>query len=155
MDDLARDGRLRPQGTDALTEANDSVAAVGGRQGAEPREQQGNRRTVVKGHRASHADPIALRAGERVSVGRRDTTWPDYVWCAGPDGREGWVPEAFVELADDGTGRARRDYNARELDVAAGDVVLAGEEAGGWLWCEVADGRRGWVPAGCLAPADT
>jgi len=122
-----------------------------------------DRRLDEKEHRASHAGPIAVRAGDPVTVGRRDTTWPDYVWCAGPDGREGWVPEAFLEAAGGATAadatadvrRARRDYDARELDVAAGDVVLAGEEAGGWLWCEVADGRRGWVPAGCLAPADT
>jgi hypothetical protein len=128
----------------------------------------------VQEHRASHADPIALRAGDPVTVGRRDTTWPKYVWCAGPDGREGWVPEEFLGRAGDAdlgaaggaaagdaatapgmsTRRARRDYDARELDVAPGDVVLAGEEAGGWIWCEDADGRFGWVPAGCVATAD-
>jgi hypothetical protein len=136
-------------------EPNDSVAAVSGR------------RTVVQAHRASHEDPIALRVGDLITVGRRDTTWPDYVWCTGQDGREGWVPEAFLEATggDAATGedatadatadvrRARRDYDARELDVAPGDVVLAGEEAGGWYWCEAADGR-GWVPAECLAPSD-
>jgi len=117
----------------------------------------------MKEHRASYADPIAMRAGDRVTVGRRYTTWPEYVWCTGPDGREGWVPEAFLEAAGDvGTPdgakaasdvrTARRDYDARELDVAPGDAVLAGEETGGWFWCEAADGRSGWVPAQCLAP---
>jgi hypothetical protein len=147
---------------EALTKANDSVAGMTDRQ------------VVVKEHTASHTDPIAVRAGDAVTVGRRDTTWPEYVWCTGPDGREGWVPEAFLEPAGDdgavepgtagggtvepGSGggdatlrRVRRDYDARELDVAPGDVVLAGEEAGGWYWCEAADGRRGWVPAECLA----
>ena len=112
------------------------------------------RRTVLKEHRASYADPIAMRAGDPVRVGRRDTTWPDYVWCTGPDGHEGWVPEEFLEPSDGGDFRARRDYDARELDVAPGDVVRAGEEVGGWSWCEAADGRLGWVPAECLSPAD-
>ena len=114
-----------------------------------------DRRLVVKEYRAAYADPVAMRAGDRLTVGRRDATWPDYVWCAGPDGREGWVPEAFLKPAAEGTARALRDYDARELDVAPGDVVLAGEEAGGWYWCEAADGRRGWVPAECLKRATT
>ena len=119
----------------------------------------------MKEHRASYADPIAMRAGDRVTVGRRYTTWPEYVWCTGPDGREGWVPEAFLEAKGDGgtpngekaasdVRTARRDYDARELDVAPGDVVLAREEAGGWFWCEAADGRRGWLPAECLTASD-
>ena len=106
-----------------------------------------------------------MRAGDPVTVGRRDTTWPEYVGCTGADGREGWVPESFLEAAGDvGTSgakkaasdvrTARRDYDARELDVAPGDVVLAREEAGGWFWCEAADGRRGWVPAECLTASD-
>ena len=100
-----------------------------------------------------------------MTVGRRDTTWPEYVWCTAADGREGWVPEAFLDVmvdredtaAEDGSvtvRRTRRDYDARELDVASGDVVLAGEEAGGWFWCEAADGRSGWVPAECLTASD-
>jgi len=126
----------------------------------------GTRWRVLRAHRASHADPIAVRAGDLVAVGRRDTTWPDYLWCTGPDGREGWAPEAFLGPAGGGPDesggaagrdvrRALRDYDARELDVAPGDVVLAGEEAGGWCWCEVEDGRSGWVPRDCLAPAMT
>jgi len=106
-----------------------------------------------------------MRAGDPVTVGRRDTTWPEYVWCNGRDGREGWVPEAFLEAAGDvqtpdgakaasAVRTARRDYDALELDVAPGDVVLAGEEVGGWFWCETADGRSGWVPAECLAAQD-
>ncbi len=95
-----------------------------------------------------------MRAGDPVTVGRRDTTWPEYVWCSGRDGHEGWVPEAFLEARTDGNWHASRDYDARELDVAPGDVVLAREEAGGWFWCETAGGRRGWVPAECLTASD-
>lgn len=114
---------------------------------------------VVKAHRASFDEPIAVHAGDTVTAGRRDATWADYVWCAGPDGREGWVPETFLEpardaSAEDGTTvrRARRDYDARELDAACGDVVLVRETVGGWSWCEAPDGRRGWVPRECVAP---
>jgi len=59
------------------------------------------RRTVLKEHRASYADPIAMRAGDPVTVGRRDTTWHEYVWCTGPDGREGWVPSEGLTAIDE------------------------------------------------------
>jgi hypothetical protein len=99
----------------------------------------GGRRQVVREHQASREDPIAMRAGDPVTVGRRDTTWPEYAWCTGADEREGWVPEAFLEAAGnvrtpDGAKAAsavrtaRRDNDARELVVAPGDVVLAREE---------------------------
>jgi len=41
-----------------------------------------------------------VRAGDPVTVGRRDTTWPEYVWCTGPDGRSGWVPAECLAAHD-------------------------------------------------------
>ena len=41
---------------------------------------------------------------------------------------------------------ARRDYDARELTVAAGERVECLETVGGWHLCRAADGRVGWVP---------
>ena len=120
---------------------------------------------VTRAHAASSPDANRLRAGDRMIVGRRDTTWPEYVWCTAPDGREGWVPESLLRSAEapgpaaafgaDGAapqpdaGRvalALRDYDARELTVAAGVRLEAFEEAGGWLWCRTKEGEYGWVP---------
>jgi SH3-like domain-containing protein len=43
---------------------------------------------------------------------------------------------------------AARDYDSRELSVAAGEVVEVLEEVAGWAWCRRTAGERGWVPVG-------
>jgi hypothetical protein len=52
---------------------------------------------VVTEHRAEFADPIVVKAGDTVSVEDRTSGWPGWVWCVGPDGRSGWVPEAILK----------------------------------------------------------
>ncbi|NLG65908.1 MAG: hypothetical protein GX537_09920 [Actinobacteria bacterium] len=114
--------------------------------------QPGDPLRVVAAHRASYGNPISLRAGDRVIAGRRDTTWPEYLWCTGPDGREGWVPERFLSTEAGGV-VAARDYDAAELTVEPGDLLGLIDQVGGWYLCAARDGRRGWVPAGCVQPA--
>jgi SH3-like domain-containing protein len=41
---------------------------------------------------------------------------------------------------------ATRDYDSRELSVAAGEALEVLEEVAGWAWCRRAGGERGWVP---------
>jgi hypothetical protein len=53
---------------------------------------------AVAAHKASYEDPIDVRRGDRVLVGRRDDGFPGWAWCIGPDGREGWMPEVYLTL---------------------------------------------------------
>jgi hypothetical protein len=109
---------------------------------------------VITAWKASRADPIRLEADDPVIVGRRDETWPDYRWCTGPDGREGWVPDAIVEEGPAGW-VAARGYSAAELTVATGDTVEAIEFLADWWWCRADDGAQGWVPDRVLRPIDS
>lgn len=106
---------------------------------------------VVADHRATYADPLRVRAGDLLQVGGRDEEFPGWVWCTGPDGRSGWVPEKDLERTERGA-VARRDYSARELDVRAGEEVIPSEEECGWVWVTNASGEAGWVPRTHLAP---
>jgi SH3-like domain-containing protein len=54
---------------------------------------------------AQYADPIAFRAGETVEVGHADAEFPEWLWCRGPDAKEGWVHSSFLSHT---TGRASR-----------------------------------------------
>jgi hypothetical protein len=118
---------------------------------------------VVARHAPSSADPVSLRAGDPVTVGHRDSRWPEYLWCTGPDGRQGWVHERFLQLpcvpvetgGAAGVTLAARDYDAAELDVRVGDGLYVLEEAGGWFYVERDDGSRGWLPVECVAPVKT
>lgn len=105
---------------------------------------------IAQDYSTQYPNPITVRVGDRVEVGRDDPEYPGWRWCTGPDGRAGWVPEDLLQL--DGTGAImRRDYTARELDVRAGMDVVLGEAMHGWVWATATDGRSGWIPLRCLA----
>ena len=94
---------------------------------------------------ASHDPALAVRAGEPLAIGRRsDDEWPGWVWCENRSGLGGWLPLDAV-----GDGRAVEDFDTRELTVAEGASVEAGERRAGWTWCR-AEEREGWVPDRCL-----
>ncbi len=105
-----------------------------------------NRRVVRAPWTASQKHPIVVSEGDRVTVGRRDDEWTDYRWCVAETGETSWLPVSILEIREDGTGVALRDYSAAELTVGAGDVVEVEERIAGWSWCVTESGRAGWVP---------
>jgi hypothetical protein len=112
---------------------------------------------VLKSYITKYPDPIEVRTGDQVRLGKHDTEYPGWIWATSlSTGRSGWIPEHFIQLEGD-LARVRRDYSARELDVVEGDIVEVREEQLGWALVESSHGR-GWVPLGCLArstsPAD-
>lgn len=110
-----------------------------------PRFHPGCRARVLKAYTATYPDPISIKAGATVQVGRQDDEWPAFLWCIAQDGRSGWTPLPYLERRGS-QAVARRDYNAVELTVVAGDQLTLEEELGGWYWAAAADGRRGWLP---------
>lgn len=101
---------------------------------------------VVAAHSAASPDPLRLRPGQRVGVGRRHDQWPSYIWCTGPRGRTGWVAERFLARAGDDW-LATADYSAAELSVEVGEQLTVTDEAGGWVWATTSPGAVGWLPA--------
>ncbi|HLG79099.1 MAG TPA: SH3 domain-containing protein [Ktedonobacteraceae bacterium] len=106
-------------------------------------------------HQASYADPIVVHAGEVVIVSAKEDRWQGradwiWVWCTALDGKSGWVPGTYL-LRDGENGRVRYDYSARELTVAAGEVVTLAVEESGWAWCTNQQAQSGWVPVANLA----
>ena len=107
------------------------------------------RRRVRDDYVTQYPDPIRARAGQPVTVVRRDAEYPEWAWCVGPDGREGWVPLVLLEMNGD-VAVLSRDYDARELSVTAGEEVVVHEEIAGWARVSTADGRTGWIAAHCV-----
>jgi hypothetical protein len=90
-----------------------------------------------------------VQRGERVQVGRRDDTWPVFVWCVNVAGTAGWVPEVVLRR-DGNEGTLLRGYDTRELSVSAGETVSVGERLAGWAWVTNANSQSGWVPEAVL-----
>ncbi|HSX60552.1 MAG TPA: SH3 domain-containing protein [Tahibacter sp.] len=101
---------------------------------------------LLRDYRTQYRDPVRFSRGEPVTLGARDTEWPEFIWATDAAGRSGWVHERYLD-GDRGTVAAARDYTARELDADAGERVRLIEEAGGWWWAENDRGAQGWLPA--------
>jgi hypothetical protein len=106
---------------------------------------------VLKAYRTQYPDPIQLARGDKVSLGKRDSDYPGWVWATSSvSGKSGWVPEQLLKTRGD-EGEALRDYSAKELSVEEGDIVTVLEELLGWARIESSSGEVGWIPARHLA----
>ena len=103
-----------------------------------------------------YENPISVRAGDAVRLNEAksgETDMIGWVWCTGPDGREGWTPEAWLDRQGDHW-VIRRDFSALELTVNPGDRLQAHFGESGFLFVETAEGETGWVPDAAVALAE-
>ena len=75
---------------------------------------------VREAYTAQYGDPIAFRQGDLVQIQGADAEFTEWLWCRGPDEREGWVHRSFLSQSS-GRAVATSDYSAKELTVAAGE----------------------------------
>jgi hypothetical protein len=105
------------------------------------------RARVIAAHRAPDRLPIRVAKGDTVTLGERDTDWPDFVWTAVAEGHGGWVPATLFEGQGHGPATALHDYDTRELDADAGAILSLHHALAGWWWAENDNGVQGWIPA--------
>ena len=116
---------------------------------SKPRGRQ-EKALVISDYDAPFPHPLRGRAGDRLSTDRSKATGiPGWIWCTAADGRSGWVPESYLR-GDGANAFLLREYDAIELTVRTGDVLVIHAEESGFCWTENADGRHGWVPTTCL-----
>jgi variant SH3 domain-containing protein len=100
---------------------------------------------VREAYTAQYGDPIAFRHGDPIQVQRADAEFTEWLWCRGPDEKEGWVHRSFLSQAC-GRAIAISDYSAKELTVTGGERGRMIRVLDGWAFVEL-DGRGvGWVP---------
>ena len=104
---------------------------------------------VKAGYHAVYPEPIIVRAGEALVVGKEDPEYPGWIWCTDRNGKSGWVPDDCIEHTG-GSAKARYDYAATELSASAGEKLIITEEKGGWAWCINGSGQSGWLPVANL-----
>ena len=101
--------------------------------------------TVREAYAAQYGDPIAFRRGDPVQVQRADTEFTEWLWCRGPNEKEGWVHRSFLSQSS-GRAVAVSDYSAKELTVAAGEQARVIRVLDGWAFVELDGSEVGWVP---------
>jgi hypothetical protein len=105
----------------------------------------GVRGQAVAEWKISYPEPLVVKTGELVNIGRQDTEWANWVWCTNQADQGGWIPEAYIERQGD-VGRMRLDYSSAELALQPGDALTLHREASGWYWATSSSGQSGWAP---------
>lgn len=104
---------------------------------------------LISGIANSNTAPIKLRAGDVVLLGEKfedDKTWPDWIHCISKRTEKRWTPIQLLQIDRD-SGIAKCDYTAKEMSVAAGDMVSSNDELNIWIWCiRKSDDQSGWLP---------
>lgn len=95
-------------------------------------------------------NPLSIKAGDKVKVGRRDEGWDGWVWVTSGDGSASYIPEELLvpEEASQGSEvSVNAEFTSKDLSVIKGEVVECLKEVKGWLWCRNGAGVEGWLPA--------
>lgn len=111
-------------------------------------------RRTQAAHRAPEHAPVQVAAGDTAVLGERDTEWPQFVWAALSNGLGGWIPAVLFDAAR-GQATALAEYDTRELDVEAGEMLILHREFAQWWWVENRHGQTGWIPERVLEAAAT
>lgn len=111
---------------------------------------QGHRCKVIADYSASNPEPVHIHAGDELALDGREYRWQGrsdwvYIWCTNQQGKSGWVPASYIRQQG-AKGLAYADYDATELTVQSGEILLSEKEESGWLWCTNQQGQSGWVP---------
>lgn len=105
---------------------------------------------VTKSYRRPYDDPIAVAAGDQVTVDTdRYTDIEGWVWCTAMDGRGGWTPKKWL-VRSSADWIVNRDFNAIELTVEEGDELELISQESDFFWVRNSNGDLGWVPTECV-----
>ncbi len=111
------------------------------------------RARVVVSHHAPDRPAIQVARGDQVTLGDRDRDWPQFVWATLAEGHGGWIPAALFD-GEHGPATALSDYDTRELDAEADEILMLHYELAQWWWAENARGLKGWIPDRALQMLD-
>jgi hypothetical protein len=97
--------------------------------------------------------PLEVKRGDRVKVGRRDTSWSEWLWVSDDSGNSAWMHESLLQI-DQEEAEVLEDFSAAEISVVKEELVESVRVLGGWHWCRKASGEQGWIPDYNLKPVE-
>lgn len=103
--------------------------------------------------------PIILQQNERVQcIETSDPSgdWPNWVLCQSYQSNlQGWVPLQLLKIdSSNHTAITLEAYNALELNLEIGDLLIEAYALNGWIWCHKSNepDYKGWAPLNHLMP---
>ena len=93
----------------------------------------------------NNSRPLHLTAGQEVTSGPADSTWPGWIWAQDASGKNGYVPAEILEPLGEDRWAAMKDFDPTVLKVTRGESVESLQQIHGWHWCRNGDGKEGWV----------
>lgn len=101
---------------------------------------------VVKKYITPYPDPLIFNKDEIVVIDSNKTSeWDGWIWCTTEQKKSGWIPESYLRI-ENNEAVLLRDYDATELSVEIGTVLIILDTEAGWYWCKTDRGQSGWVP---------
>ena len=95
---------------------------------------------------------LYLSAGQEVTSGPADTTWPGWIWASDSSERSGYVPAEILEPLGEDRWAAMEEFDPTVLKLRRGDEVTSLKQIHGWHWCRNGQGDEGWVAGYLLRP---
>ncbi|MFD2257741.1 SH3 domain-containing protein [Luteolibacter algae] len=96
---------------------------------------------------------LHLSAGQEVTSGPADKTWPGWIWASNADECSGYVPASILEPLGEDRWAVLEDFDPTILNVKRGEKVSSIRQVHGWHWCKNHDGSEGWVAGYLMKPA--
>ena len=106
---------------------------------------KGKKCRVIEDYTSPYTDPLLIKEGEILTIGKKDSEWSGWIWCTNKFGDSRWVPKNYLEIRGK-IGKAKQNYNATELSVNIGEELIIEEEEAEWFWVINQLGKSGWVP---------
>ncbi|MFX1312445.1 MAG: SH3 domain-containing protein [Promethearchaeota archaeon] len=100
---------------------------------------------VIEDYNSNYTDPLVITKNEKLTIGEKLSEWSGWIWCTNRFGKSRWVPKSYIEI-NGKTCKVKQDYEATELSVKIGDILIAEKEEADWILATNERGKRGWVP---------
>lgn len=108
---------------------------------------------VIKSYQKQYLDPIQLKVGDNVVLGKEETEekWKGWIW-AEIKNNSGWIPMEIISFSEDKkAGVILENYSAAELSVNLGDELEVLKSLNGWFWVKnLQTNEEGWIPSECI-----
>lgn len=108
--------------------------------------------TANADYEEKNTQALHLVAGQVVTTGPADRTWPGWVWASDGDGRSGYVPAEILEPQKASASMAKEDFDPSVLTIRRGDKLESLRQIHGWHWCRNEARAEGWVAGYLLRP---
>ena len=108
--------------------------------------------TANSDYEEKNTHAIHLTAGQEVTSGPADKTWPGWIWASDANGRNGYVPAEILEPLGEDRWAAMEDFDPTVLKISRGDKITSIKQIHGWHWCQNEAEEEGWVAGYLLRP---